>query len=147
MFGTRINRLLATRPALAPLILRIVAGVVFVSYSLGKFRRHDAEVAAFDRYGIPFPDATVYLIGTLELVGGVLLIVGLLTRPVALALLGNMIGALSTAGRIEPNVNHVALPIVLIIILAVLVRTGAGRFSCDRILGAPRTQTMSGRLA
>lgn len=136
MFGKHFDRLFATGPTLVPLILRIAAGVVFVSYSLGKFRRHDAEADAFDRYGIPFPEVTVYLIGMLELVGGVLLILGLATRPVALALLGNMIGALATAGRIEPNVNHVALPIVLIVILAVLVRSGAGRFSCDRVLAA-----------
>ena len=127
-----LNRLLCTRPALVPLILRIAAGVVFVSYSLGKFRRHAAEVAAFDRYGIPFPDLTVYLIGTLEFVGGLLLILGLLTRPIALALAGNMIGALATAGRIEPNFNHVALPIMLVVCLVVLVRTGAGHFSVDR---------------
>lgn len=102
-----------------------------MAYSLGKFRRHDSEVAAFDRYGVPFPDLSVYLIGTLEFVGGLLLIVGLLTRPIALALVGNMIGALSTAGRIEPNFNHVGLPILLIVCLVMLVRTGAGRFSLD----------------
>lgn len=126
-----LDRLLGTRPALVPLILRIAAGVVFMAYSLGKFRRHDSEVAAFDRYGVPFPDLSVYLIGTLEFVGGLLLIVGLLTRPIALALVGNMIGALSTAGRIEPNFNHVGLPILLIVCLVMLVRTGAGRFSLD----------------
>lgn len=126
-----LDRLLGTRPALVPLILRIAAGVVFMAYSLGKFRRHDSEVAAFDRYGVPFPDLSVYLIGTLEFVGGLLLIVGLLTRPIALALVGNMIGALLTAGRIEPNFNHVGLPILLILCLVMLVRTGAGRFSVD----------------
>ena len=81
---------------------------------------------------IRLPDLTVYLIGTLEFVGGLLLILGLLTRPIALALAGNMIGALATAGRIEPNFNHVALPIMLVVCLVVLVRTGAGHFSVDR---------------
>ncbi len=128
---TRLDRVLATRPALAPLILRGAAGAVFVAYSLGKFRRHDAEAGAFDRYGIPWPDVTVYAIGTIELVGGLLLIAGLATRPVAVALIGNMFGALATAGRIEPNVNHVALPIVLVLVLVALVWTGGGRFSVD----------------
>ncbi len=143
MFGRILDRVLSTRPTLAPLILRLAAGVLFVSYSLGKFRRHDSEANAFDRYGIPFPDVTVYLIGTLEFVGGLLLIVGLLTRPIAVALIGNMIGALSTAGRIEPNFNHVGLPIVLVIILVVLVWTGAGRFSVDRVVQGSFARTTS----
>ena len=39
--------------------------------------------ADFDHYGIPAPEVATYLVGTLELVGGALLVVGLLTRPAA----------------------------------------------------------------
>lgn len=139
-----ILRLLTTSSSPAPLVLRVAAGAIFMAYSLGKFRRHDAEVAAFDRYGVPFPDVTVYLVGTLEFVGGLLLILGVLTRPVAFALLGNMTGALLTAGRVDPNFNHVGLPIILAFLMIVLMVTGGGRWSIDRwLLGAVPTATPS----
>jgi putative oxidoreductase len=129
-----ILRLLTTSSSPAPLVLRVAAGVVFMAYSLGKFRRHDAEADAFDRYGVPLPDVTVYLVGTLEFVGGLLLILGVLTRPVAFALLGNMTGALLTAGRVDPNFNHVGLPIILALIMIALLIMGGGRWSGDRWL-------------
>lgn len=126
------HRLLATRPALAPLILRVAAGVVFVLFSFGKFVRRDAEIRAFDRYGVPWPDATVPLVGVLELVGGLLLIAGLLTRPAALALAANMIGAITTGGRVDGGIVHLGLAPALLIGMLILLRTGAGARSVDR---------------
>ena len=69
-----LTRLLDTRAPLAraALAVRLAAGVTFLGFSLGKFIRHGAERAAFERYGIPFPDMGTYLIGGLELVGGTL---------------------------------------------------------------------------
>lgn len=122
--------LFATRPRTAPLLLRLAAGVVFVAFSTGKFRR-DAEVDAFDRYGIPFPEVATYLVGVLELVGGVFLIVGLLTRPVALAVAGDMIGAIATAGRIDGGFVHLGLAPALLLTMLVLLRAGAGSRSLD----------------
>jgi putative oxidoreductase len=98
-----LSRLFDTRAPLAQaaLAVRLAAGVTFVGFSLGKFIRHDAERGAFERYGIPFPDAATYLIGGLELVGGAALLIGLLVRPFALALACNMVGAISTAGHVD----------------------------------------------
>ena len=118
----------------AALVLRAVVGALFLLTSVGKFRRHDAEASAFDRYGIPVPELATYLVGALELVGGLLLVCGFLTRPAAIALGANMIGALATAGRIEPNFMHTGLPPILIVVLAILTLTGAGAYSVDHRL-------------
>lgn len=131
------QRLLATRPTFLPLILRVAAGMVFVLFSFGKFVRRDAEIRAFDRYGIPWPEVMVVMVGVLELVGGSLLIAGLLTRPVALALAGNMIGAISTGGRIDGGIVHLGLAPALLIAMLILLRTGAGARSVDARLSAP----------
>ncbi len=131
MTRRQLAPLFATRPMTAPLLLRLAAGVVFVAFSTGKFRRYDAEVEAFDRYGIPFPEVTTYLVGVLELVGGLFLIAGLLTRPVALALAGDMIGAIATAGRIDGGLVHLGLAPALLLTMLVLLRTGAGSRSLD----------------
>ena len=70
---------------------RLVAGAIFVGFSIGKFTRHDAESAALERYGLPFPDEFTYAVGVVELLGGVMLILGLGTRIAALALACDMI--------------------------------------------------------
>src|SRR5439155_13709871 len=75
--------------------VRIVTGVLFVTFSLGKFVDHAKESADFDHYGIPAPELATYLVGTLELVCGALLVVGLLTRPAASLLAANLVGAIS----------------------------------------------------
>lgn len=126
-----LRRLLETRPLPVPAVLRVAAGVVFVLFSLGKFVRRDAEIRAFERYDVPWPEVTVTLVGLLELVGGLLLVAGLLTRPVAVALAGNMIGAISTGGRVDGGLIHLGLAPALLITMLILLRTGAGARSID----------------
>jgi predicted lipoprotein with Yx(FWY)xxD motif/uncharacterized membrane protein YphA (DoxX/SURF4 family) len=120
--------------AWAVAVLRVGAGAIFVAFSLGKFVHHDAEAASFAEYGIPLPDAATYLVGALELVGGLLLISGLATRPAALALAGEMAVAIATAGRLEGGAVHLGLAPALLAIMLLLLWTGAGRWSLDRRL-------------
>ena len=131
------RRLLGTGDGLAPLALRVAAGLVFVSFSVGKFTRHAAEAGAFERYGIPFADATVYLVGLLELIGGLMLILGVATRLAALGLAVNMAVAVATAGRIDGGAVHLGLAPLLLLAMLVLVWTGAGARSLDRAAVRP----------
>ena len=48
-------------------------------------------------YGLPSPGLFAYAVGVLEVVGGAFLIAGLLTRPAAALLAGDMVGAIVTA--------------------------------------------------
>jgi putative oxidoreductase len=78
--------------------LRFAAGSVFVAFGAGKFVNHASELASFKSYGLPAPELFVPVIGVIELVGGMLLIVGIVTRPAALVLAGDMIGAIVVSG-------------------------------------------------
>jgi uncharacterized membrane protein YphA (DoxX/SURF4 family) len=69
-------------------------------------------------------------VGLLEVVGGLMLLLGIAPRLVSLALIGNMVGALATAGRIDGG-QDIWLPIVLIVLLAIVVVRGAGRWALD----------------
>lgn len=131
-----VEKLLETRPGFSrwSLIVRLVAGSVFVGFSFGKFVRYDAERAAFERYGIPFPEVATYAIGALELAGGAALVAGLLVRPFALALAGNMVGAITTAGRIEGGPIHLLLAPSLLLGMLFLLWAGAGARSVDQWL-------------
>ena len=137
------SRLFDTREPLAQaaLAVRLAAGVTFVGFSLGKFIRHDAERGAFERYGIPFPDGATYLIGGLELVGGAALVIGLLVRPFAFSLACNMVGAISTAGRIDGGPVHLLLAPTLLTGTLFLLWAGPGAASLDGRLAARRRCT------
>jgi putative oxidoreductase len=84
--------------AVAVLAARVVGGGIFVVFGIGKFVNHASEAGSFEDYGLPAPDAFVYVIGTIEIVGGLLLILGVFTRPAALALAGDMVGAIIVSG-------------------------------------------------
>jgi putative oxidoreductase len=117
---------------------RVAAGVVFLVFGAAKFTSHGSEVDSFDKYGLPEPDALVYLIGVLEVGGGLLLVAGLLTRLVALALAGDMVVAIVVSGIKEGEVvpSLTLAPLLLVIMLA-LLRFGPGAPSLDARRAAP----------
>ena len=121
--------------ALLTAAVRVVAGIVFVTVSIGKFTDHATEAADFDRYGVPVPNFSVYAVGSVELLCGVLLIIGLMTRPAAGALSLTMVGAIATAGRVEGGWFNLGVwrPALLAVML-VLLWTGSGRPALDAML-------------
>jgi uncharacterized membrane protein YphA (DoxX/SURF4 family) len=85
-----------TAPASIALI-RLLVGAVFFSEGIQKFLFPDAlGVGRFIKIGIPAPEIMAPFVGVVEIVGGVLLLIGLLTRPAAIALIIDMIVAIST---------------------------------------------------
>jgi putative oxidoreductase len=126
-----------------PLVVRVAAGVTLITVSLSKFTRHEALVDSFERYGLPWPDASVYVAGTVELVGGVLLVVGLITRVAAAVVAMNMTVAVLTGGRVDVDLYHVGLGLVLLIAALFLLWSGGGPLSVDErlIAAATRQQT------
>ena len=118
----------------AALLARLVAGAVFLGFSVGKFIRHGAESAALDRYGLPYPDAFTYGVGVVELVGGAMLVLGLGTRIAALGLACDMAGAIATAGRIEGGPVHLGLAPALLVMMLLVLWIGPGDRSLDRRL-------------
>ncbi len=117
-----------------PFAIRIVAGVFFVSVSMGKFFDHASEAADFDRYGVPIPATAVTVVGIVELVGGLALIVGLGTRIAAAALAADMVGAIATAGRVEGGAFNLGVAPALLVLMLVLLWAGPGVLSLDRVI-------------
>ena len=92
-------RLAAVLAFLAPLATRIVVGWAFYLTGSGKWAHFDNTVTFFTELGIPFPQANAALVATLELVGGIGLILGLFTRLFATGLATTMVVALLTADK------------------------------------------------
>ena len=118
------------------LLLRLGSGVVFVVVGAGKFVHHASELASFQAYGLPAPDAFVYAIGVIELVGGLLLIAGMATRPAALVLAGDMIGAIVVSGIGLGELLSLTLAPAELATCLFLLWTGPGSWSLDRRFAA-----------
>jgi putative oxidoreductase len=78
--------------------VRLLTGAVYAFAGTPKFFAHGWEAGHFRTYGLPAPDAFVYLIGAIEILGGLALIAGIAVRPVALLLGAVMVGAIVTSG-------------------------------------------------
>ncbi|MFH1070765.1 MAG: DoxX family protein [Candidatus Glassbacteria bacterium] len=88
---TILQRLLTTQAPGVTLLVRILVGAVFLSEGLQKFI-FAAELGAgrFARIGIPAPEVIGPFVGVVEILAGSLVLLGLLTRPAAFALLVNI---------------------------------------------------------
>ena len=125
----------------------MVGGGVFVAFGVGKFTQHASEVASFEEYGLPAPDAFVYAIGVVEIVGGLLLVLGFLTRPAALALAGDMVAAIIVSGlALGEAVSLTVAPAELAVCLY-LLWTGPGMLALDRLLMTHPASATRGRAA
>jgi putative oxidoreductase len=126
------------------LLARVASGTVFVVFGAGKFVNHGAEVDSFETYGLPSPDAFVYLIGALEVVGGLLILIGLATRLAALVLGGDMVGAIIVSGLGEGEPISLTLAPALLITMIYLFVRGAGDRSLDSLLRGKGQLSTSG---
>ncbi|HTP19363.1 MAG TPA: DoxX family protein [Solirubrobacteraceae bacterium] len=111
------------------LLLRLLAGGVLVVFGIGKFVNHTSELASFKSYGLPAPEAFVVVIGLIELVGGLLLMTGVLTRPAAVVLAGDMIGAIVVSGIANGELVSVTLAPAELVAMLVLLWTGPGGYA------------------
>ena len=101
---------------------RLAAGAVFVIFGLGKFVNHAAELSSFETYGIPWPEVMVYVVGVLEVVGGLALLAGVAVAPVALLLAANMAVAIVVSGIGQGEVvPSLTLAPVLLIVMGLLL--------------------------
>jgi putative oxidoreductase len=76
------------------LFLRLMAGGVFLWEGILKFVYVNQGVGRFTKLGIPFPHFSADFIGYLEIIGGLLLLLGLTTRLIAIPFIIEMIVAI-----------------------------------------------------
>ncbi len=112
-------------------IARIAIGLTFLEYGTAKLL-HFPHVPAFDH--IP---PLIMVAGAIELVGGLLLTLGLFTRVAAFICSGEMafaffMGHVPRAGSIIPAINGGALAVVFCFFFLYLAAAGPGPWSIDR---------------
>jgi uncharacterized membrane protein YphA (DoxX/SURF4 family) len=107
-------RWLAAPPTGGPksiLLLRLMAGGVFLWEGILKFVYTNQGVGRFTKLGMPFPHFTADFVAVLEIVGGLLLLSGLFTRWIAVPFLVEMVVAiLSTKISLYLGTSPLPLP-------------------------------------
>jgi putative oxidoreductase len=99
MKGAVMNwrKLLASNASPAVILIRFIVGGVFLSEGVQKFLfPGDLGIGRFTKIGIPSPEIMAPFVGVVEMVGGVLLLAGFLTRLTAIPLIINMLVAITT---------------------------------------------------
>jgi uncharacterized membrane protein YphA (DoxX/SURF4 family) len=146
----------SARASRADVAVRAAVGVVFVVSGTVKFLFANQGPLRFAKIGLPAPEVLSPFVGTVEIVAGAMLAVGLLTRAAALPLAVDMLVAIATTkapllfGRgpepvaAPPQTGlwafayQARLDVTMLLCCVYLVWEGAGRWSVDAMLARRR---------
>jgi putative oxidoreductase len=95
----RLSRWLFKAPTGGPkasILIRLMAGGVFLWEGILKFVYHNQGGGRFALIGIPLPETMATFTAVLEIVGGILLITGLFTRLISIPFIVEMLVAMLT---------------------------------------------------
>ena len=143
-----MDLLFSTDPVLSLFILRVVLGIIFFAHGaqkvLGWFGGHGLKgtVGQMTSQGLPAPIA--YMVCFFEFLGGIGLIVGLLTRLDAVAIAIVMVGAIATVHikhsffmnwELTPGKGHgIEVNLAILAMAAALILDGGGWLSLDQLI-------------
>lgn len=123
------------------LAVRLYWGFQFAQTGWGKLHHLAKITDFFASLNIPFPAFNAHFVSGLEFVGGILMMLGLASRPVALLLACNMFVAYWTADHealtaifSDPGKFYVADPYTFLFASVMILIFGPGYFALDTIL-------------
>ncbi len=141
---TFYNGLIALGESLQSVLLlaiRLFWGYGFFQSGLGKFNNIQKTSAFFESLGIPLANLNVYIASSIELVGGLLLMIGLATRLVSIPLIIVMVVAYLTAHLdsvknifLNPNTFVKQSPFNYLLACLTLFVFGPGKISLDYVI-------------
>ena len=123
------------------LAIRLYWGWQFAQTGWGKLGDINKVIHFFTSLGIPAPALNAWFVSGLELAGGILLILGLGSRLIALPLVIDMIVAYITADHeallqffSDPDKFYAAAPFTFLFASLIVLIFGPGKFSLDALL-------------
>jgi putative oxidoreductase len=125
------------------LIIRLYWGWAFFQTGLGKLKDLDKVAGYFASLNIPLPKLNAIAAGSVECVGGLLLLVGLGTRVISVPLIFTMLVAYWTADHEalvgvfkDPDKFLEAAPFLFLFSTLIIFVFGPGKLSLDSLFGA-----------
>ena len=119
------------------LVARLIIAYGFYEPAMNKFSDIASVATWFETIGIPLPTLNAYMAASTELLGVVLLTLGLFTRLISIPLVVVMIVAIVTVhlpNGFSAGDNGFEIPLYYMIFLLTFIGNGAGRFSLDRVI-------------
>ena len=145
------QKVLATSAPASVVLVRLAVGAVFLSEGVQKFL-FPAELGAgrFAKIGIPAPEVMAPFVGVVEVVCGLLILAGLLTRLAAVPLIVDMLVAVSTTkipmllkSGFWAAAHEARVDFAMLLCLLFLLAAGPGPRSADSRLSS-RSDTRDG---
>jgi putative oxidoreductase len=119
------------------LFARLALAYGFYEPALTKWRNFDTTTQWFDSIGIPFAPFMTLLTASIEIIGVLLLVLGLFTRFITVPLMIIMVIAVLSVhlsnGFSVAN-NGFEIPLYYFLFLSILASHGAGEFSLDTLI-------------
>lgn len=120
------------------LVFRLVAGLSLAFFhGIGKVPPSEGFVGMVGGMGLPAPGLFAWLAALAEFGGGLLLAVGLLTRPVAFVVAVHFVIVATLAHAGDPLGDR-ELPLIFLATAVLLLLAGPGRYSVDGALAGRR---------
>ncbi len=118
---------------LAPFILRTIVGIIFLDLGILAFKgEKERWLSSFTALGIKNPLLILKIVGSLEIVGGLMLIAGFYTQVASIVLSILIFAELYIEYR-DPNIlkRNLVFYILILSITFSLILSGAGAFAVD----------------
>ena len=124
----------------ALLVLRLAVATSFIAHGWMKLfgMGHAGVEGFFASLGIPLPGLAAWAVSLLEFAGGLALVVGILTRPIALLFAFDMLAAIGFAVLPKGFVGGWELEFLLLSSSLCLAMAGGGAYSLDEWLASNR---------
>lgn len=136
------QNILQTNSSQTTIIIRVMVGVVFLSEGIQKFLYPAVRGAGrFEKIGLPSPEFLGSFVGIFEIICGVLILIGLLTRLASIptlvimivAIISTKIGMLSESGFWQ-MMHSGRTDLAMLLGSLYLIINGGGKWSFDRKL-------------
>jgi putative oxidoreductase len=116
------------------LVVRVFAGVALaLQHGWGKVPPQAGFIARVGTMGMPVPALFAWLAGLAELAGGLMLAVGLLTRPTSFVLVLHFLVVVFVAHAGDPFGRR-ELALFFLVAAVLFLCSGAGRYSLDAMI-------------
>lgn len=131
------KNILSNGQSISLFFARIAVAYGFYEPAMQKWSDISSVASWFSSMGIPFPTLNAYMAASTELLGVVLLTLGLFTRLISIPLIIVMVVAIMTVHLthgFSAGDNGFEIPLYYMLFLALFASFGAGKISLDHLL-------------
>lgn len=138
------ERIMKTEVSLT--LVRIVVGIIFIAHGLDKFNGGiEGTAEFFQSVNIPSPDVMAVVVALVEIVAGLALVLGLLTRVMSGILMVVMAGAIYMVKFDQGFIGGFEFDLLLFFVLLLFVMNGSQFLATDALLTKKKKRQRFGR--